>query len=369
MKILFLCRSFDNMAGGIERMAAALMNEMCRRGHSVTLITWDRAGAKSFYPLDPKIEWHTLDLGSHRAKAGWKTRMLRLRKMRQLVEQTNPDIALAFQFGTFISTRLFTLGIGLPVIAAEREAPARFNHLKGKESKHLVYMGLCLAKKITIQCESYRNEYPLFLRNKIISIPNPVFAAKTFADPSGENAAQKTLLCVGRLSWQKNQAVLIRAFSKIAEQFPDWNLILAGEGEDRHSLESLISDLDLKQRISLPGAVQDTGKLYTASHLFCLPSRWEGFPNALAESLAHGLPAIGFSGCAGTRDLLRNGYNGLLAEGNDNPESLAETLSTLMQDNELRRKMGAAAIESVKKFEPVNIFSAWENLLKKEAKR
>ena len=133
MKILVVCRSFHNMAGGIERMASALMNEMCVRGHDVALLTWDRAGAQTFYEFDPRISWHTLDMGSHLVKAGWSLRFQRMFKMREMLRDIQPDVILAFQHGTFISTRLYAAGMGFPVIAAEREAPARFEHLKTKK--------------------------------------------------------------------------------------------------------------------------------------------------------------------------------------------------------------------------------------------
>jgi len=101
--------------------------------------------------------------------------------------------------------------------------------------------------------------------------------------------------------------------------------------------------------------------------LFCLPSLWEGFPNALAEALAYGLPAVGFSDCAGVRDLIVSGKNGLLAEGNGDSETLAKALEMLMVSTETRRVMSEAAIESVKTYSPEKIFSQWEQLLSSAA--
>ena len=137
---------------------------------------------------------------------------------------------------------------------------------------------------------------------------------------------------------------------------------MAGEGEDRAALEAEIRALNLEARISLPGAVRNTAALYCAAHLSCLPARWEGFPNAIAESLAHGLPAVGFAGCAGTRDLVTHGVNGLLASGNGDPDALAHVLRTAMGDNDLRVQMGAAGVESVNSFAPERIFNQWEQI-------
>lgn len=363
MKLLIVCRSFNNMAGGIERMATALMNDMCERGHEVSLLTWDLEGAESFYELHPNITWYNVNLGTHDEKASWSLRLKRMKRMRHLLNAANPDIVLAFQHGTFLSTRLYSAGQGFPIIAAEREAPSRFDHLKAGKWQWLIYQSFRLAKNITIQCKSYIEDYPDYLRNKIMAIPNPVFPATHFANPQGNDDDRKKLISVGRLGYQKNQSALLKAFAQIKDQFPDWDLLLAGEGGDRNTLEQEIQSLDLTKQVFLLGAVKDIKSLYCASHLSCLSARWEGFPNVIAESLSHGLPAVGYAGCAGTRDLIEDGVNGLLAEGNGNPDTLAQALATMMSNPDLRGQMGKAGIESMKEFVPKSIFDRWEIFL------
>ena len=360
MKILVACRSFDKMAGGVERMAVAMMNEMRRRGHDVGLLTWDGDHAVPFYDLDPRIEWRRLALGDPAHKAGWGIRLRRALNVRRFVKAARPDIMIGFQHGTWLALRLFTMGLRIPTVAAERNAPHRFEFLEEGKRRHLIYLSFLLADRITIQCESYRGHYPAFLRARIVTIPNPVFPAASRADPAGDSAPQKTLLCVGRLSYQKNQAVLIRAFAALAPDFPDWRLVLAGEGEDRAMQEREIAALGMGNRISLPGAISAVGDIYAASHLFCLPSRWEGFPNALAEAMAHGLPVTGFSECAGIRDLVQDGGNGLLAPGNGDKSALAAILRRAMADSALRQRLGQAAAQTVRAYAPEKIFDAWE---------
>lgn len=367
MNLLLVCRSFNNMAGGVERMGTALMNEMCRRGHEVSLLTWDRSEAEAFYKFDERIAWHCLDMGDYMKKAGWGLRLKRARWVRCFVKKLKPDVILAFQHGTFLSTRLFTYGLGIPTIAAERNAPSRFEHLQVGRYRNLIFQTFRLAQRITIQCESYCNEYPAYLRSRIVTIPNPVFPAQSHACPQGEPGEQKTLLSIGRLSYQKNYFVLIRAFAVLCKDFPQWRLVIAGEGEDRKRLEAEIAESGLSDKVTLPGAADDVGSLYSQSHLLCLPSLWEGFPNVLAEALSHGLPGVGFAGCAGVRDLIQDGENGLLAEGNGNVESLAGCLQTLMADDEKRVRMGQAGIRSMKAYNPEQIFDTWEKFLKETA--
>ena len=363
MKLLVVCRAYNNMAGGIERMAAALMNDMCMRGHDISLLTWDLADAQSFYDFNSKIQWYSLDLGAHQKKAGWGLRFKRMLKMRRILANAKPDIILAFQHGTFLATRVYTMGLGIPVIAAEREGPGRFDHLKAGKWRWLIYQSFRLASRITIQCESYRNNYPAYLHKSIVTIPNPVFPSQSFANPAGERGKRKKILSVGRLEYQKNQAALVDAFAQIQREFPDWDLFLVGEGEDRKALKKKIESLGLQNRISMPGAVKDMDAVYCSSHLFCLSARWEGFPNVIAESLSHGLPAVGFEKCCGVGELIASGVNGLLAAGNGDAGALARTLRILMADDDLRARMGKAGIESMRQYEPDKIFDRWESFL------
>ncbi len=366
MKIMVACRAIDNMAGGVERMAVALMNEMTARGHEVSLLTWDAEKAANFYPMDSRIRWHRLAMGNPGQKATWKLRLQRAGKVREIVEKEQPALIIAFQQGTFFSTRLFTNGLHIPVIAAEREAPQRLDHVDAGRRRFLYFWSFRLAARVTIQCESYRKFYPESLHRKIVTIPNPVFPASASANPGTEDG-EKILLCVGRLGYQKNQEALLHAFAPIAAQLPDWSVHLAGDGEDKAKLEELAQSLGISMRVKFLGPVRDVAALYTQSHIFCLPARWEGFPNALAEAMAHGLPSVGYEGCAGVSDLIRHGHTGLLARGNGDVETLKFALLTLMKDPQQRALLGANAKISVAQYAPAAIYDRWEKLFKETA--
>ena len=364
MKIMFACRAFDNMAGGVERMACAMMEEMRSRGHDVSLFTWDFESASAFYNINPSIKWFRLNLGNPQTKDSFYTRLNRALKIRKLLKTAAPDVILAFQQGIFFSLRIYSIGMGVPIIAAERNATSRFEHLKSGRYKKIIFQSFRLASAITIQIEDYRNQYPVYLHKKIVSIPNPVYPVKRIAEPVGNDNEVKKLLSVGRLCYQKNYDVLIEAFSKIAGRFPDWILQIAGEGEDREKLQSMIKARNMQDKIKLLGVVTEINKLYGNANLFCLSSRWEGFPNALAEAMAHGLPVVGFHGCSGVRDLIQHDLTGIQVEGNGNVESLAKGLAKLMSDKHLRSDMGKKACVEISAYNPDVIFDQWENLFK-----
>jgi glycosyltransferase involved in cell wall biosynthesis len=294
--------------------------------------------------------------------------LARLAAMRSIIRRFRPDVAIGFQQGAFITMAIAALGTGTPVIAAERNAPHRFQHLKDGHGRDFQFASFYLAQFVTVQFESYRKHYPAHVRRRIVSIPNPVSPAEGMSEPAGSSTERKSLLCVARLSYQKNQGLLIDAFARIASRFPDWDLDLVGDGEDRATLEALAASVAPPGRIRFAGAQFDVNRYYRSAQLFCLPSRWEGFPNALAEAMAFGLPTVGLSGCAGINNLIEDGRTGLLAPVAE-ANGLAEALALLMADPCRRVTMGAAARTAIADYAPTAVFDRWEVLFKQAALR
>lgn len=370
MRMMFAARAMDNMAGGVERMIVTIMNEMARRGHEVALFSWDHGGAQAFYPIDPKVKWYKLDLGNPAKRAALGLRLQRAPKVRRMVSDFRPDVIVGFQGGVFRAMLIYTYGLGIPVVAAERTAPSLYEHASTERNRLIELFSFRFARTIAVQFDRYRSSYPNYLQQKIVETPNPVPVAEMRAQPSlpGPNGRFR-LLAVGRLGYQKNFQVLLRAFGELTSQFPEWDLRIVGEGEDREQLEAIVGETPaLSGRVHLPGATRDVASEYASAHLFCLPSRWEGFPNALAEALAHGLPAVGFADCSGVCDLIDHGKSGLLATGMNDPDSLAKALSSLMADAGRRGAMGESAVASMQQYRPARCFDRWEKVLKDAAR-
>lgn len=363
MRILFNSRLYQDISGGVERMSLSLINEMVRRGHTVELVSLDTPGALAFYPISSNVLWTKIGIGDPSRRANLYQRIQRLLKMRQVIKRFNPDVCIGFQHGAFLTIRIAAIGTGTPVIAAERNAPDRFKYLKGSKRRIFEFQTFKFAKILTVQLNEYIERYPRYLQDKIAVIPNPVNIPEHRCDPIGLPNARKIILCVARLSYQKNQSVLIQAFSKLAKRFPEWDVEFLGEGEDRSFLVEEARLLGLAERVRFLGAKDDVASQYLAAQIFCLPSRWEGFPNALAEAMSFGLPSIGFQECAGTNSLITNNITGLLAI-ESTPESLANALAFLMQEPQARVSIGSAAREYVSHFSPQMIYDEWDRLFK-----
>jgi len=364
--ILVACRKFDGVIGGVERMSTTLMNELVARGHEVHLFTWDdNENAKSFYHMDQSIGWTKLAMGNPKKKAGWILRMRRALKVRTFLKTLSPDVVLGFQEGSFVTLKLYGIGLHIPMICAIRESPFRYAYIKAFPPFWLSCLVMRLAAAVTVQFERYKDAFPKSLEHKLKVTPNHIAQARNLADPVGESSTRKTILCTGRLSYEKNHDALIKAFALIAADYPDWTLDIVGSGSERQKLQNLKDSLDpeISGRVILQGPTENVSAHLERAQIFCLPSRWEGFPNSLAEAMAHGLPVIGYEECDGVCDLIEDGVTGLLAEGNGDISSLSQKLSTLMGQPELRKEYGNAAFEKSKQYHFKAMSDNWENIL------
>ena len=141
--------------------------------------------------------------------------------------------------------------------------------------------------------------------------------------PPGEGPL---VLGVGRLEHQKGFDVLVRAHARVMEEGRRHRLLLLGDGRDRQRLEQLVSELGVSDSVHLPGFEADPLPIVAAADLFCLPSRWEGFGQSLAEALLLGTPVVAADCVSGPRELLRDGAYGDLVPVDD-PDALAEAIA------------------------------------------
>ncbi len=358
MKIVLYFFSLRGSAGGAERMIIDLATALDARGHAVRLVSWDEPGAHTYYAVPASVSW---------ARLGVVRGPRKLRRTINLIgdlRRARPDLFVGFVMRADKSVYAACRVARIPLVAAERNAPAMYAETLSRVGAwfYLRLFGLC--RGIAVQFDRYRDAYPAHLRERIVSIPNPVRPARVRSDP-GKESPRKTVLAVGRLSHEKGHDVLIDAFAALAHRFLDWDLCIVGEGPERAALQGAIDRHGLGARVHLPGSTEHIERVYAGADVFVQPSRWEGFPNALAEALAHGLCAVGFARSAGVNELIRHGVNGLLADGRDDARSLADAMSTLMESAQRRREMGRAAVESMRVYEPGAIHDRWESFLQR----
>ena len=360
MRILFSIKALGaGPGGGAERILAKISSSLADRGHEISVLTFDKPQTEDFYALGPNVARLRAGIGTTTERSGPFVTATRLSRVRSMARALSPDVAVGFMHSSFTVLGLALLGTGIPVIGSERTSWPHYR-LHNFDRLMLLLAQPFLAG-MTVNGRQVRDGFPKFIRARMAVIPNPVDQAPVRADPDGGRV--KTLLCVGGLRPEKSHDTLIRAFALVHPRHPDWRLRIVGEGGLRPVLEGLISELGLKASVRLTGATSSVEREYRAAQLFVLPSVYEGFPNCLAEALAHGLAAVGFADCPGTNELIRSGTNGLLVSDPDRVVGLAAALDELMSSPAKRRSMSASAVESVAGYSLDRITDQWEALL------
>ena len=362
MNILFAIKALDNVQGGAERVLADITSGLADKGHNISILSFDKSGGQSFYPLNEKVKRIALGIGDVTRNARFHEVIARMVAIRKTTLKAKPDAVIAFMHSTFIPASFALIGTGIPVIASEHIVP---EHYKNKRWEYiLLLLSHFFVKKITVLSQTIIKSYSSILHPKMVAIENPVHPAQALANTQRNKTDKKIILNVGRLTPQKDQETLIKAFKKISNDHPEWHLKIIGEGELRENLEKQIQELNVESRVSLPGITSDIEHEYQNAHIFALSSKYESFGLVTAEAMAHRLPAIGFASCPGTNEIINNKINGLLVDGSDKIEAFAQGLKQLIEDEELRKSLGEAGLKSVEKFHPDIIVEKWENLIK-----
>jgi len=361
VKILFVIKTLTvrGGGGGAERVLSAITAELSRRGHELVVATFDAHGATTFYPFSSRVRLARLAIGDVTRKTSALEFVRRTWALRKLAVQFRPDVAVGFMHSSYISLALALVGTGIPAIGS---AHSVYEHYRGRPIDRVgLRFAAALLRKLTAISERMRNGFPPSIARKMVIIANPTLSQGGLADVAGGD--QKALLCVGRLGPEKDHATLISAFARLSGRFPDWRLRIVGEGVLRPALERQIESLGLGDRVDLPGVVSQIGDEYAAAQLFVLPSRYESFGLVTAEAMVHGLPVIGFADCAGTRELVHHGVNGILVPGTgDRSANLAEAIARLMDSPKERKRLGDAA--RTVRFDTIDtIVDEWEALL------
>ncbi len=367
MKIIFVIKALDNVGGGAERVLAEVSSGLIENGHKITIITYDPPDGKSYYTLHPAVKRIALGIGHTDWPATLRETLLRMVALRRVLVEEAPDIAVGFMHSVFVPLGLALLRTGIPVIASEHIVPEHYRnrHLE----RLLLNITPYITKCITVVSEQAKDSYAEALRQHMISIPNIVsILPQIRADVTGSMRKRKKLLTVGRLTAQKDHKTLLKAFSMIADQFPDWDLHIVGDGDLKQELEIIIKMLGFEDRVHLTGNNPEIVEEYANAQLFVIPSLYESFGLVTAEALAYGLPAVGFSDCPGVNYFIHSGENGILVSGNDRAVSLSNALKILMSDDNKRKQMGENAILIKKYLNKKIIIQQWESLLVKFCK-
>lgn len=313
--------------GGAERVTAVLMNELCNDAEIHLVSTYDHNEADE-YPTDARIIKHTIG----KPPKNWILLIFqRVMFLRRVLKELDPSCVVSLATArTNILLKLALLGRKTPVILSERNDPKR--NPTSKVIRLLRRWIYATCDGLVFQTREAQGFFPTSISKKSVVISNPITG--TLPERYDGPRDRRMINCC-RLVPQKNLDLLIDAFSDIADEFPDLSLVIWGEGEERARLEQKICDMNMGERIQLPGHSHDIYPEMWKAQLFVSSSDYEGISNSMLEAVALGVPTI-CTDCpaGGAREVIRNGENGFLVPVGDR-EAMANAMRRVLSDQKL----------------------------------
>ena len=371
MKLVYIFSSFA-AKGGTERIFCDKMNWLAEvAGYEIVFVTYEQGNHPFAYPLSNKIRH--VDLNTRFFTTGTMPLLKRIRfkftmprlfkhRLRKLLDEIQPDVVVSTTYALPLFREILSQPYRHVVeshVCYGRLLQFIFTHipwLDRKISQHLLKMlkrcekVVVLTHKDAACWKGYDNIE--VIHNVVTNYPEKI---TDVAD------RPKRIIAVGRLHAQKGFDLLIQSWQLIAARHPDWQLVVYGHGGDLQKLQQQLEKAGLTSSMTFAGATDNIYKEYQNSAFYVMSSRYEGWGLVLVEAMSCGLPCVSFDCPYGPSDIIRDGEDGFLVE-NGNIQQLAEKMELLINNKELRERLGVRARLNAARFTSDNIMPQWTKL-------
>lgn len=279
--------------------------------------------------------------------------------LRRTIAGIRPESLLSFGEYWNNLVLLSTRGLKIPVYVSDRSQPDKSLGRVQDKLRQWLYPR---ASGVILQTEKAREIYLRKNRSRNIAvIGNPIREISQGTVPVKRN---KSVLMVGRLIRSKHQDQLIEIFARVSR--PGWKLVLVGydhlKQNNLERLQQLAGELQIEQQVVFAGKQDRIEEIYLSSAIFAFTSSSEGFPNVIGEAMSAGLPVVAYDCTAGPSEMIIDGVNGYLVPLFDRA-AFESKLALLMEDEELRSRMGSAGMESIRSFSSERICESFYNFI------
>ena len=349
-KIAIVSHGLSN--GGAERVASILANELDIRGYKVIFIAAYSKDRE--YELNESVKYRYVNVSKKNKVAKLISRS---RQINSIIRDFAAEVVISFVINECLIT---TLRKRIPIIYTLRIDPSR----KFKDIKDRV-IGLNLyrmANAIVCQTNGAKDFFEEKIRKKSYVIANPI---KDNLPYWKQENAKNQVITACRLSEQKNIPMLIDGFEILHSKFPNYRLIICGDGEEREYLEQYVNEKALEDCIDFLGHRTDIHELIKESSIFALTSNYEGLSNSMLEALAMGIPCV-CTDCppGGAADFINDKVNGYLVGLNDS-RALGEIFVELASNPEVALKVSRNTGSIRMKLDKKSIIDSWINVIEK----
>lgn len=346
-KIVFLTGSMAR--GGAERVISILSEKYVNLGWDVSIMML----LHSFVEYDLPKEVKIIDISNDKRRSLFDIPRLK-KEIKKYALKEKPDVMVAFMAQISLIAGMALKKTDIRLITSERNDPEKSGrNIIFKKQLDKIFTS---SYKTVMQTERVKNYFPDSVQKNSIIIPNPI---RVMCEAKDDR--RKRIVTVGRLSSQKNQKMLIDAFSNIHKKYPDYILDIYGKGKLEGELNEKIKELGLENNVFLKGSSSKIHEDIADAEIFALPSDYEGLSNALLEAMMMGLACVS-TNCAGSDEAITDGENGLLVEVG-NAKQMEKALERLISDEELRIRLGENAKESAKYYYVDNVIDMWRDVI------
>ena len=338
---------------GVYRVESELIDEWRRQGHNVSILN---ANGRIMSDALQKMTVEELEEEPSVKIIAIVHRFIRLR---QFFKHHREDTIVALSITADIFAALFGLTLKNKIVISERNDPGQYP----KSKLYSKFRDLCfeLADVCVFQTCDAMKHFSKRVQRRGVIIPNPI-NGKIPEYPLDRNT-EKTVMSTGRLKEQKNFPMLIKAFAKFNEQYPEYTLELYGDGPLKDELLQLSSELGIQERVLFNDFCDDIFPIMARTSMFVMSSNYEGISNSMLEALAIGIPTI-CTDCpvGGAREMIENGVNGLLVPVGD-VDALSKAMCRIAGDDEFARRLAKNAHEIRVKYPAEAIASRWTDIM------
>jgi glycosyltransferase involved in cell wall biosynthesis len=378
--------------GGIPRTVFTVANALAQRDYEVSLVTLVRNNDEPYFTLNPRVELVPLEDRMDPSNPGGmrprprqdKAQPPRVRQLDRRPSTLMPGAHSSFSAYVDELMRRHLESLKPGVIVSTRPeftvAALRWSHPDAivVQQEHLSFVGrkkrlrdgsrdLVLRRGLERPVDAFLTltDADLGRWQRFVGesdtrwgvIPN----ATPFDVDEPATLSSRTVLAAGRFTHQKGFERLVAAFAPLAESHPDWQLHIYGDGELWEQISAQVEDLHVGDRIQLKGITSEFEAVLKEASVYAMSSRFEGLPMVLLEAFSKGVPPVSFDCPEGPRQLIEDGVNGLLVPEGDVP-ALTDALRRVMDDDGLRRRLGAGALRSAAEYHVDTVVERWISL-------
>ncbi|MBU8972570.1 MULTISPECIES: glycosyltransferase family 4 protein [Bacteroides] len=350
--------------GGVERVVSIQANYWVENNHEVTILIPSNHKTASFYTLDKRITYYTIERPRQiRPRIPKLTSFIYYKKLLQnykfAINNIHPDVIISTLQGEDDKI-LKGASVHIPIIGVNHISI--FLRSKGSTLKSFEQTVKRWTKFDAIIALNRTDM--LLLKQKGCNsffIPNPCsFDKKNTTITKSEHP--KYIVCVGRLDYIKGQDRLLKVWKQLAPKYPNWTMVLVGDGNMRDQYEKLEIEYNIQHRIKHIYNSNDVQTILQHASIFAFTSRTECCPMALIEAFSCALPVVCYDCESGPRDFVENFYNGFLIP-NNNTELFISKLETLITNTDLRKTMSINALSTAQRVTKQIIMAQWDDLL------